>query len=97
MRWEYFPNEERLEKAIMRTDTGEQVLSVLESTTGHYSEPSHRFSFVKSHFVDFSEEKSLLRKNAEGIKLAMLKIACQEIEADFKKQIAEIENVIQSV
>lgn len=88
MRWEYFPGE--VEVAILKTDKGEKVLSVLEAAKGHYSQPKGRFSFVQSYFVDGTEEKNALQENEQGVKQAMLEIACQKIEENLRQQFSEI-------
>ena len=88
MRWEYFPS--KVEVADLKTDKGEEILSVLEATSGHYTQPKGRFSFVRSYFVDGTEEKIALRENGQSVKQAMLEIACKKIEENLRKQFSEI-------
>ena len=88
MRWEYFPD--TVEVAVLKTDKGEEILSVLEATNGHYTQPKGRFSFVRSYFVNGTEEKIALLENEQGVKQAMLEIACQKIEENLKQQFSKI-------
>ncbi len=88
MQWEYFPG--KVEVAVLKTDKGEEILSVLEATSGHYTQSKGRFSFVHSYFVDGTEEKIALQENEQGVKQAMLEIACQKIEENLRQQFSEI-------